>query len=111
MITALVCLHAQASALTRQPLTIDTVSYQCVQKALPNGAPDLAAPDNYYIRVKSHYILFADSDSFAPDSKGTRHVKVPKQDFTTFEDYTETGDARGRLAEAFREILPPANGA
>src|ERR1044072_4727878 len=102
MIAALICL--QAPGLTQQPLTVEVVSYQRVQHALPNGAPDLNAPDNHYIKVRLRYVLAVDSDALTADEKGLRHVDAPERRFSYIESFAASGDARGYLAEAFKEV-------
>ena len=109
MLVALLCLQAQATALSRQPLTIDVVGYQQVMHALPNGAPDLAVPDNFYVRVTSHYHVLADSDTAQPDEKGTRTLHKPGVTFEDHEWYEETGRASKELAAMFKEVTPPFN--
>ncbi len=110
MITSLLLLQVQANApLTRQPVAIDVVGYQAVQKALPNGAPDLSARDNYFVKVESHFVLVLDSDRFPVEKDGKRHVHQGA--FATFdrEWYEENRPATGLLVNQFREVFPRAN--
>lgn len=108
MVAALVCLHLHG-ILTRQPATIDVVSYQAVEHALPNGAPDTKAANNYYVRIKSHYILATDSDWLTPDDKGSRRVTIPARSYEAYERYEETGKASPLLDKAFLQVGRPSN--
>ena len=109
MLTALLCLQAQAATLSRQPLTIDVISYQRVLHALPNGAPDLGAPDNFYVRITSHFHVLADSDTVQPDQSGVRTLHKPAVKFEDSEWYEETGRASKELDAKFVEVKPPFN--
>lgn len=108
MILHLLCLQAQTDALARQPQTIDVVSYQKVQHAMPDGSPDPAAPDNFYVRIKSHYVLITDSDGHPPDETGTRTVRVPERVYFDYQSFEETGKSTPSLRQAFREVMPPS---
>jgi hypothetical protein len=107
MVAGLILLQFHASTLTRQPQTVVVVGYQRVQHALPNGAPDPNAPDNFYVRVTAHWYLFGDSDSVKADASGLRLVHVPGQKVEEFESYRETATARGWLAQRFKEVRAP----
>ncbi len=109
MLTALLCLQIQAGSLTKQPTTIDVVGYESVQSALPSGEPDLRAPDNYYVCVKSHYVLVADSDRMKPDDHGDRVVHLTDVVLDSREGYAETAKAKGKFAELFTQVKPPLN--
>jgi len=90
-----------------QPQTIEVVGYQRVLNALPNGAPDPKAPDNFYVKITSHYVLAIDSDRFEPDSKGTRHVVTPRRDWVGLEGWEQSGRETPKMRDAFREVQLP----
>ncbi len=108
MILSLLLIQAQ-TPLTRQPVSIDVTSYQAVQHALPNGAPDLAAPDNYYVRVDSHFVLVLDSNRFPVERDGKRHVHEAAYATLGQDRYEENRPAVGPVSDLFREVLPRAN--
>ena len=109
MLIALLCLQAQSAALSRQPQTIDVVGYQQVMHALPNGAPDPAAKDNFFLRISSHYQVIADSDTVQPDDQGTRAFHIPEVKFEDHEWYDEVGKGPNELIAMFKEVTPPIN--
>jgi len=90
----------------RQPTTMEVVGYQRVQHALPDGRPDLKAPDNYYIQTRTQWYLQADSDTLPVDQSGNYQIHLPEMKATLFERYEEKGRAKGKLADAFTEIWP-----
>jgi hypothetical protein len=90
---------------TQQPTTIEVVEYQRVKNALPNGAPDLAAPENFYIRATSTYYLLFDTDTLPVDQNGNRHIHVDRLEYKTFEVVSQTGHPSRKLAEKFTEVF------
>lgn len=93
-------------ALPAQPTVIEVVGYQRIQHALPNGRPDTTAPDNFYIRTKSTYFLFADSDNVPPDEAGNRNIQLPKFDIEQYEQYKFEGRETKELSAMFKEVTP-----
>ena len=96
----------ESPVLPAQPSVIEVVGYQRVQHALPDGHPDLAAKDNFYIRTHSTYYLFADSDTLPSEADGTRTVKLPKFDIEECEQYKVEGRESKELAAMFKEVTP-----
>jgi len=107
MLVALVCLQVQSSTLTKQPKTVDVVTYHQVLHSLPSGAPDPVAPDNFFMRETTHYHLLADSDWAQPDQNGTRNFLIPGKKFEGHEWYEETSKAPKALDSAFKYISEP----
>lgn len=99
-------LLAQIPAFAKQPTTMNRVEYQCVQHAMPDGTPDLKAPDNYYIKISSTWYLVADSSSLTADADGNRRLHVPGFKFKSYRSFRQDGRATGELADKFKEIHP-----
>jgi len=90
----------------RQPTTMEVVGYQRVQHALPDGRPDLDAPDNFYIQTRTQWFLQSDTDSLPLDQNGKYHLQLPKFEATIYERYEEKGKSSGKLGDKFIEVLP-----
>ncbi len=100
----------QSPIPTQQPATIEVVEYQRVKNALPNGAPDLSASDNFYIRARSTYFLAVDTDTLPVDQNGYRHVHTDRLSYKSFVVFNETGRPSRKLAQKFAEVLPLPTG-
>jgi hypothetical protein len=109
MLLELICLQVQGAILTRQPNTVDVVTYQQVLHSLPNGSPDPFSPDNFFVRQTTHFHLLADSDAVQPDQNGTRSFLIPGMKFEGHEWYEETGKSPKALAASFKLISSPFN--
>ena len=85
------------------------VEYQRVQHALPNGVPDLQAPDNFWIRTDTTWYLMLDSEAVVPDASGTKHLHRPEFRYASYVRYAQEGRAPGKLADRFTELWGDRN--
>jgi hypothetical protein len=109
MVLALAFLATQHADLTKQPTAVELVEYRRVQNALPTGAPDPRAADNFFVRITSRYSLLADSDAINPDPDGTRQFNIPAAKIEYREWYSENKRAPKALEAAFTQVARPWN--
>lgn len=83
---------------------MEVVGYQRVQHALPDGRPDLDAPDNYWVKTTTQWFLVSDSDDVVPDERGVRHVHVPPFCSKGYVRYDSQGRASKKLLASFKEV-------
>ena len=104
MVVPLALMAASLTARSDVPITVDVTSYERVEHALKDGSPDLTAPDNTFARIKYHYVLDVDSDTFPMDSKGDRTVHQNAISFDSYEGYEESGPAPESLSSKFKAV-------
>ncbi|RYG45276.1 hypothetical protein EON79_13025 [bacterium] len=104
MFAPLLLAQTSAPAVTQQPTTMELVGYQRVQHALPDGRPDPAAADNYYVRTRSQWFLITDSDTLPIDADGQRHIVFPERFTREYKIDNQIGELGGAPFTLFKEL-------
>lgn len=84
------------------------VMYSDVEKALPDGTPDLSAPSNFYIKYTSTAEVLEDSSRHKPLADGTTKFRQKRLVYVTQVDYKETGPACPEHSDLFTTVRPMA---
>lgn len=89
----------------------ELVQYWMVEKALPNGKPDLRAPSNSWREVRTTFTRIADSQKDEARSDGTKLAYVPRYALKSHAEFGESAPASSKLDDLFTVVRPtPAVG-